>query len=180
MFSQQVDRFSSEVSPIRAGLEKQQKTLDRILTAVEFPSPTAPANTSTGTPVETSAPLGASPQAAFNQARVFYIQGDYELAVKALGDFIKSPDAGIYAGEANYWLGMSYLKLANNASALAAFKTVTENYRTSNKAPESFYQMGECYRMMRLAKESQAAYAETIKLFPDSQAAALAQTRIIK
>jgi TolA-binding protein len=61
---------------------------------------------------------------------------------------------------------------------MAAFKNVTENYKTSDKAPESYYYVGECYNALGKPKEAQAAYNDTIKLFPDSNAASLAKTRI--
>src|SRR5262245_53286083 len=99
LYSQQVDRYVAEVKPIRDGMEQQQKTLTRILNAVEVQQPTATANANTGTPATPNAPLSASPAAAFNQARAIYFQGDFEMAVKALEDFLKTPDTGSYAGD---------------------------------------------------------------------------------
>src|SRR6185436_20684728 len=59
-YTQELQRFSSEIPSIRSGLQQQQKTLDKIVALMEVPSPTSPANALAGTPQAPGTTLPAS------------------------------------------------------------------------------------------------------------------------
>jgi tol-pal system protein YbgF len=171
-YSKEVNRFGTEIPSLRAGLDQQQKLLDKIFALLNVAPPTAPSNASAGAPPPSGTPLPASPAAVFTQAKNQYFSGDFELAVRALEDFVqKFPDATAYVGEAEYWIGMSQFKRANYPAAVTALKAIIETYKTSDKVPDAYYQLGECYRALGKRTEAGAAYDQVIKLFPDSPAA---------
>jgi len=176
VYALQVNRFGAEIPSLRAGLDEQQKTLNEVKSLLTVPVPTAPADVSAGTAPATGTGLPQSPAAAFRQARSFYAS-DYALAVQAFDDFIRSfPDATPYLGEANYWLGMSQYQLAKYPAAITAFKAVVDTYKTSEKVPDAYFEIGECYRALGKRAEAIAAYDQVIKLFPESSAALQAKT----
>jgi TolA-binding protein len=173
-YTQELQRFSSEIPSIRKGLAQQQTTLDKIVGLMAVPAPTASGNVDRGTPPPPGTVLPGSPGQAFQQAKSFYTVGtDYEMAAQTFEDFLqKFPDAAPgYGGEANFLLGMSYFKLGKYPQALAAFTTVTEKYATTDYAADASYYRGEVYGAQGRPKDAQAAWTETIKQFPDTSAA---------
>jgi len=181
VYAQQVGRFGAEIPNIRKGLEQQQDQLNKIQSLIAVPVPTPSADTSTGAPAAPGAVLPPSPAAAFLQAKDFWARGTYDLAIKSLQDFIQQfPDATWYLGEANYLLGMSEYNSGDYTAAATAFQHVIDDYKTSDKIADAYYQQGECYRALGRKTEAGAAYDQVIKQFPDSPAALQAKQAKIR
>jgi tol-pal system protein YbgF len=171
-YAQQVGRFGAEITSLRAGLDQQQKSLDKIMSLLVVPPPTAPADVNIGAPPPAGTPLPPSAAAAFQYARGLYASGPQELAVAAFQSFLQTfPDATAYLGEANYWMGMSQFSLGNYTAAKTALQAVIDTYKTSDKVPDAYFQLGECYKALGKRPEAIAAYDEVIRRFPDSSAA---------
>jgi TolA-binding protein len=174
LYSQQVGRLGAEIPAIRAGMEQQQKSLEKLVTLVEVPTPTAPTNAITGTPPPSTTPLPASPSTVFTHAKGIFASGqDYEMAARAFEDFLQRfPDASGagYGGEAGYLMGMSYFRLGRHTPALAAFATVIDKFPTSEHVSDAWYQRGECHRALGDSAKAKDAYLQTYKQFPDTVA----------
>src|ERR1051326_6241720 len=82
-YSRQISQVGAELPSIKAGLEQQQKQLDKILAMLAPPAPTAPGNVNTGTPPASGTPLPPSPGPAFRLAMSYYTDGDFASAAKA-------------------------------------------------------------------------------------------------
>src|SRR5689334_12511261 len=68
-YTQELQKLSAQVPGIREGLEQQQKPLDRLLSLIDVPAPTSPANATAGTPAGPGTSLPQSPGAAYQQAK---------------------------------------------------------------------------------------------------------------
>jgi tol-pal system protein YbgF len=178
LYTQQVGQLGAEIPSLRAGQQLQQKSLDKILTLVSGPTPTSPADASAGAPPAPGTQLPPSPSEAFKQAKDFYFSGDYTLAAQAFADFLqKFPTATAFAAEANNWLGLSLYNTAKYPAAITAFSAIIDNYKTSDKIADAYYQRGECYRALGKKSDALADYDAVIKLFPDSNGALQAKQR---
>jgi tol-pal system protein YbgF len=171
--SAQTSQFAQELPAIRKAQADQQRLLDQILTQLTVASPTDPANASTGTP---TAPASSSPtataRATYLQANSYYAAGDYELAVRALKDFLSQfPDAPD-AADAQFKIGMSFYHQGQYQAAIEAFDVVIKTYAQApdriDRVSDAYFQQGKSYEHLGKKPEAIAVYRQVIKSHPDT------------
>ncbi|MBL8173897.1 MAG: tol-pal system protein YbgF [Bryobacterales bacterium] len=166
--------LSENVKEVSARLNRQQVTLEKILTAVTtiqapaVPPPSAPGQ-------QAGLPPGCpnvGPEQVFTQAMSDKDKGNADLAIVEFGDYLKcwpneekASDAQFYLGETLYSLKKDY------ESAVTAYDTVIEKYPDSKKAPDAMYMKGRALMMSDQRAKAKQVLTELIKIYPNTEAA---------
>jgi len=102
----------------------------------------------------------------------------YDQAEKALKAFVKAYPAGLYAGNAQYWLGEANYVQRNFKQALVEFSAVVKKYTTSPKRADAMLKMGYAYQELGQIDEARLSLSDVSRYYPNSTAANLAQKRL--
>ena len=88
-------------------------------------------------------PPSQTPRDEFDLAYGYVLRKDYSLAEQAFQDFLKRYPNDRMAGEAQFWLGESMFQRQSYQSAAEAFVTMTKNYASSPKQPDTLLRLGQ-------------------------------------
>ncbi|MCI9742122.1 cell division protein CpoB [Proteus mirabilis] len=103
---------------------------------------------------------------------------DYDKAIVALNNFIKSYPKSSYQSNAQFWLGQMYYLKGNKDQAASTFAIVVKNYPKSQKASEAFYKIGLIMQEKGQKDNAKAIYQQVVKQYPNSAGAKLAQKQL--
>jgi tol-pal system protein YbgF len=160
---------------------------------VPAPAPTSTVNVSSSSTSSAASPVPAEAGQAVTpdgsadsrQERVSYERafgllkdGHYDKAVAAFKAFVQSYPKGLFAGNAQYWLGEANYVQRNFKQALSEFGKVVKDYPTSPKRADAMLKMGYTYQELGQLDEARLSLANVSKNYPDSTAASLAQKRL--
>jgi tol-pal system protein YbgF len=196
-----VERLQQEIQQLRGQVEtqdfaieelkKRQRDLyvdvDRRLGRLEAggpaPAAAAPAQGSaeTAPPVADSTPAGVdevAEQQAYEQAFDLLKQGRYADAAAAFSRFLTDFPGGIYAPNAQYWLGEAYYVTRRFDEALAEFSKVRELYPDSQKVPDALLKMGYILIEKGERERARTLLNEVKQRYPGTTAASLADRRL--
>lgn len=126
-------------------------------------------------PVETATP---EEERAYLAAFDMLKEGKYDEAIRGFRGVLERWPNGRYAGDALYWTGETYYVKRDYKSALTAFQTVGQRFPTSTRAPDSLLKVGLSQLELKQAVEGQATLARVIQMYPQTNAARLAQQRL--
>jgi len=138
--------------------------------AVTIPAPTAAA------PLPST--IGTSPSRMLQGAKGDYDRGDYTLAITGFDQVIRSYPDSEAAIEAYYWTGESLLYLNRNGDAITAFNQALQKGPRSQYASSAMFKRGVAQERQGDLAAARASYEQTVKQFPTSVDATLAQQRL--
>lgn len=117
-------------------------------------------------------------QALFDCGTAYYDLGEFRLARGKLLILNNEFPGNIYEGEANYWIGSSFVKENRFTDAENFLNNAISNKRTNKHVVESIYQLGNLYEKMEKFEDAVSAYDELLAYYSDTEYAPLAQYRI--
>jgi tol-pal system protein YbgF len=176
-------------------LKKRQNTiysdLDQRLQALETggaamaqpsaaPQPEPPAQVQAPIPAPAPVELGTaeSEKQRYQQAYETLRNGHYSQAIAEFNRFLNDYPAGVYADNAQYWLGEAYKVNQEVSSARDAFNKVVTNYPKSPKVPDALLKLGYIeYDQNNMAKAREYFTRVTVS-YPGSTAAHLAAKKL--
>ena len=179
------------------------------------PSGTPPSSTATARPVPASPPAAPTtpspvtptppppvgqrpatnalqPQDIYQAAYIDFSKGSYALAMAGFREFLRRfPDHAL-AGNAQYWIGESYLSQARAAanagqservaqeleSGVQEFRKVLANYPRSEKAPSALYKEALALIELKQPAVAQQRLEYLVANFPQSEETPLARERL--
>ena len=110
--------------------------------------------------------------AEFKLAVALYNDGMFELALDQFSNFIRAYPGTASSIEAEYYLGLTQLKLKRYDEARVTFQNFALGHPASQKAPEAWMRVGDAYAAQKNDREAASAY-ERVKVFhPNSPLAA--------
>ena len=122
--------------------------------------------------------IGTSPSRMLQGAKGDYDRGDYTLAITGFEQVIRSfPDTEA-AIEAYYWTGESLLYLNRNGEAISAFNQALQKGPRSQYASSAMFKRGVAQERQGDLTAARASYEQTVKQYPTSVDATLAQQRL--
>ena len=160
--------------------------------------PAAPAAPSTATPTppppagQRPATNALQPQDIYQAAYIDFSKGSYALAMAGFREFLRRfPDHAL-AGNAQYWIGESFLSQARAAanagqservaqdleSAVQEFRKVLANYPRSEKAPSALYKEALALIELKQPAVSQQRLEYLVANFPQAEETPLARERL--
>ena len=160
--------------------------------------PAAPASPSTATPT-TPPPAGQrpatnalQPQDIYQAAYIDFSKGSYALAMAGFREFLRRYPDHALAGNAQYWIGESYLSQARAAanagqservaqdleSGVQEFRKVLANYPRSEKAPSALYKEALALIELKQPAVAQQRLEYLVANFPQAEETPLARERL--
>jgi tol-pal system protein YbgF len=118
---------------------------------------------------------GLSPTRMLESAKSDYFAGQFSLAISGFEALLRTFPRTESAGEAQFYVGESQYALKKMPEAIDAYGLVIQNYRTSPFVPDAYRKRGQAYAQNGEPGRAREMWETLIKLFPDSDAARLAQ-----
>jgi len=150
-------------------------------------NPDAPANGDDKASMP-SAPVEASPtsasadpaaqQQAYKAAFQLLRDGNYAAAVTALQQFLDDYPGGLYAANAQYWIGEAHYVEHQLDRAKQGFDKVIHDYPDSAKTPDALLKVGLIQAERQQPEAARETFSTVITRFPDSTAATLARKQL--
>ncbi len=120
-----------------------------------------------------SQPASTQTSQTQNTAQVLYDYGltsfnerNYQRAVNAFSDFVKTYPSNLLTPNAYYWQGESYYQLKNYAAAALAYEEVISNSPNSDKAPASYLKQGMAFAELKKPEAAKERYTQLIANYP--------------
>lgn len=117
-------------------------------------------------------------QADYDQAFKLLRGAQYEKAITAFEQFLKTYPQGPLSDNAQYWLGEANYVIRRFPEALKDFQEVASRYPDSPKVPDAELKAGFTHYEMEQWDEARKALTEVAKKYPDTTAAKLAENRL--
>lgn len=135
------------------------------------PLPGAPPQTSTvGTP-----PPNVSHSRVYEMAYADYTGGQWDLAIAAFEEYIRSYPTSPLADDAQLNIGNAYYGAGNFKEAAAALLRVINDYPQSDSVSPAYYKLGQSYERLNRPDDARKAYEAVIEKFPYGQDHSLAR-----
>ena len=141
-----------------------------------------PSPASTATPPTTQATTGVDPfaeQQAYRNAFDLLKSGRYEDAAVAFKQFAAEYPMGIYADNAQYWLGETYYITRQFEAAVEEFQRLLEVHPNSQKLTHALLKIGYAHDELGNKAEAERVLDDLIEHHPQSAAAGLARKRLV-
>ena len=146
-------------------------------------TPSPPLRPTTGT---------LKPQDIYQAAYIDFSKGSYSLAIAGFREFLRRFPEHDLAGNAQYWIGESYLSLARGyanagqedkaaealTQAVLEFKKVLANSPRSDKVPTALYKEALALIDLKQPQQAQARLQYLIENFPQAEETPLAKERL--
>jgi len=160
--------------PSQAFLPAPEPAMDNSpIRADREPVPTAPAG-----PIVQAQTADPHQEAAYKTAFEQLKSGQYGKATQSFKGFINTYPAGVYADNAQYWLGEAYYVQRDYDNALAEFDKVLKNYPRSAKVPDALLKMGYIQSDKANWKQANELLGRLVKDYPDSTSAGLGRKQL--
>lgn len=156
------------------GNSEAEKTTE--LKPVAAAVPSAPA---TSTPVAVTTEDGRKAKADYNQAYQLLVSKPVE-AAPLFRIFLENYPQHELAANAQYWLAEALYAQKNFEGASKEFMKVLKQYKNSPKSSGAALKLGYSFYELQQWEYARRTLEDTVRFFPDSSAAKLAETRLQK
>lgn len=195
---QQMESLKAELAKLRGQLEvnthtvetveKRQRDLyvdldDRLRkletagpVAASNPAPTVAPGTAAGAaaPAADTGAESRAYEAAFNLFKI----GNYQGAIAAFENFLKTYPASPLAANAQYWIGNSFSALRDYKAAIAAQQKLLSLYPQSAKVPDALLNMASAQTELGDRAAARRTLEDLVARYPTSPAADIARKRL--
>ena len=115
-------------------------------------------------------------QQAYNELR----NGHTDQSIEQFNAYLGKYPAGVYADNAQYWLGEAYRVNQNNDAARKAFNDVIEKYPDGAKVPDALLKLGYIEMEQKNPEKAREYLTRVTTEYPKSPAALLAAKKLLK
>jgi tol-pal system protein YbgF len=116
----------------------------------------------------------------FEAALATLRKGDFAAAQTSFTGFMKRYPASGYKSSALFWLANAQYALRDYKSAISNFRALAAADPEHLRAPEALLSMANCQVELRDARSARKTLEDLMKLYPASEAAAVAKERLSK
>ncbi len=127
-----------------------------------------------------TAAIPVSDQAAYEQAKKTFDDGDMEDARLQFENFINTFPKSDYAGNARFWIADSYYVEKWYEKAILEYQKVLEQYPDSNKTAAARLKQGYAFAELGEKANARLILKELISRYPDSREAEFAEKKLNK
>ena len=159
--------------------------LDKRIAAIE--SGQHPVAATAHTAIEPSAAAASGGSGSADDDQLAYAKafdrlkgGSYGDAITAFQDFMKRYPSSALLDNAQYWIGEAYYVTRDYDRAAQAFRAVGEKFPSSRKAPDALLKLGYTQFEQKHLSDARATLSTVVERFPGTDAAHLAQERLLK
>ena len=104
--------------------------------------------------------------------------GNYEKAIQAMRDLLRTNHDPELAASARFWMGESYLRLGQHYQAVLAFTEVHQRYPASKHASSALYKSGLGLLQLGNASEARRAFERVLSEYGSSPEAESAREKL--
>ncbi|GGX32563.1 tol-pal system protein YbgF [Undibacterium squillarum] len=115
---------------------------------------------------------------AFEGAMNVYKSGDFKAAVNGFSGFLNSYPNSVYAGQAQYWMGNSYLAQRDCKGMIPVMQQLVKSYPDHPKAPEALLNISLCQVELKDKPAAKKTLETIVRDYPNTEAAQAAKSRI--
>lgn len=135
----------------------------------------APAEAPRPAAVAAPAPDPEAETKAYESALGRFKASDYAGAVTAFSEFLaRHPDSPL-AGNASYWLGLTYFSMADHKSAAATQQRLLKDYPQHAKVPDAMVSLARAQIQLGETENARKVLEQVIAKFPTTKSADLAR-----
>ncbi|MDX7997685.1 cell division protein CpoB [Xenorhabdus sp. Reich] len=103
---------------------------------------------------------------------------EYDKAIAAFQNFVKSYPKSKYLSNTNYWLGQLNYNKGKKDDAAYYFATVVKDFPKSQKSSDSLYKIGLIMQEKGQKDKAKAVYQQVVKQYSGSSAAKMAEKKL--
>ncbi len=147
--------------------------------SIDTAEPAATTEPAPGVAANPAAPRsGLPPGRLYDAAWGDYTSGNLPLAISGFERLLSEYPKSDKADDAQYYIGMSYLKQKKMPEAISMFTAVINTYPTADMADEAYYYLGDAQRTLGQTEAARLAWQTVVSKYPDSDGALLARQRL--
>lgn len=159
-----IDYLTSDVSEIK-------KNQTEVMKAIHERKPEIQTNTPfllLQPVIEDMKSLPQSPSHLYKKASEELEKGNNDAAISNFTNFILDYPSSEFAHNVQYWIGESYYRKGDYATAYEKFQKVVDYFPLGNKAPDAYLKIALCYTRISKEEDAKKAVSALRDLFPDS------------
>ena len=115
-------------------------------------------------------------QQAYNDLR----NGHTKQSIEQFNAYLSNYPSGVYANNAQYWLGEAYRVDQDNNAARKAFNDVIEKYPEGSKVPDALLRLGMLEMEQKNAVKAREYFTRVTTDYPKSPVASVAAKKLLK
>ena len=153
----------------------------RSSSSIDIPVP-ATGDPAVATPATTANP--AAPRSGIPPGRLYdtawgdYGSGNMTMAASGFERFLSEYPKSDKADDAQYFLGMSYMKQKKVPEAISAFTALINTYPNGDYVDEAYYSLGDAQRTLGQTEAARLSWQTVVSKYPDSDGGLLAKQRL--
>jgi tol-pal system protein YbgF len=129
-------------------------------------------------PAPTGPRSGIPPGRLYETAWGDYTSGNLPLAVSGFERLLSEYPKSDKADDAQYYIGMSYLKQKKFPEAISTFTALINTYPAEDMVDEAYYYLGDAQRTLGQTEAARLAWQTVVSKYPGSDGALLAKQRL--
>jgi tol-pal system protein YbgF len=192
-----LDNLNVEVRVVRQNLQETSTRLQTIKEELEtVGTSVSTLNMRSSAPVDplagdvppdpslASAPVTAGPRSGIPPGRLYdtawgdYTSGNLPLAISGFERLLSEYPKSDKADDAQYYIGMSYLKQKKLSEAISTFTALINTYPGGDVVDVAYYYLGDAQRTLGQTDAARTSWQTVISRYPDSNGALLAKQRL--
>ncbi len=122
--------------------------------------------------------VSGDPESVYSEAYSLLKNGQYDEAISAFQNFLKSYSGSEYADNAQYWLAEANYVTRRFSQAVSHFGKVVSDYSSSHKVPGALLKVGYAHYELEEWPQARVSLESLVREFPKSSAARLAENRL--
>ncbi len=154
--------------------ELETKVAEGMTAAQAAPQPAPQA-----APSPAPAATGSESNAGYEAALALFKGKNYKGAIEQFQAILSNGTAGNLSDNCQYWIGESYYGMGKYGDALAAFKEVVAQKRSS-KVPYALFMVGNCEALLGNKDAAREAYTRVSSQYPTTPLAGKAQAKLAR
>jgi tol-pal system protein YbgF len=127
-------------------------------------------------PVSASSDEKQSYQQAYNELR----NGHTKQSIEQFNAYLTNFPSGVYANNAQYWLGEAYRVDQDNNASRKAFNDVIEKYPDGSKVPDALLRLGMLEMEQKNVEKAREYFTRVTTEYPKSTVATVAAKKLLK
>ena len=180
---QNVQETSTRLQSIKEEIESVGSSVSTISlrspSGIDTAASAATTEPAPGVAANPSAPRsGLPPGRLYDTAWFDYTSGNLPLAISGFERLLSEYAKSDRADDAQYYIGMSYLKQKKMPEAISAFTAVINTYATGDMVDEAYYYLGDAQRTLGQTEAARLSWQTVVSKYPGSDGALLAKQRL--
>jgi tol-pal system protein YbgF len=164
-----VDQPAPVSSSVSSDAPADESSATQKVTESEPPKPQAEAVSASGDEKQ-------SYQQAYNELR----NGHTKQSIEQFNAYLSNFPTGVYANNAQYWLGEAHRVDQDNTAARKAFNDVVEKYPNGSKVPDALLRLGMLEMEQKNVEKAREYFTRVTTEYPKSTVAPIAAKKLLK